>query len=73
MFYNDNNLIKYDNRTLNERFKKPTKMSIQGKSFVRGGNKKLLIPSTLIFGINIYSVCNSKGEKISTQNLYFLN
>jgi hypothetical protein len=65
MFYNDNNLIKYDNRTLNERFKKPTKMSIQGKSFVRGGNKKLLIPSTLIFGINIHSVCNSKGEKLT--------
>ena len=69
MFYNDNNLIKYDNRTLNERFKKPTKMTLMGKSFVRGGNKKLLIPSTLIFGINIHSFCNSKGEKINSQNL----
>jgi hypothetical protein len=70
MIYNDNDLIKYDNRTLNERFKKPKKMSKEGKSFVRGGNKKLLIPATLIPGINIHSFCNSKGEKIYPQNFY---
>ena len=71
MIYNDNNLIKYDNRTLSERFKKPKSFYSQGKSFVRGGNNKLLIPSTHIPGINVHSFCNSKGRKIYPKN--FIN
>lgn len=64
IIYNDNDLIKYDNRTLNERFKKAKNVFNQGKSFVRGGINQLLISTTIIPGINIYSFCNSKGEKI---------
>ena len=71
MIYNDNNLIKYDNRTLSKRFKKPKSLHNHGKSFVRGGNNKLLIPSTHIPGINVHSFCNSKGEKIYPKN--FIN
>ncbi len=71
MIYNHNDIIKYDNRSLSERFKISKQLYIQGKSFVRGGINKLLIPSTHIPGINIYSFCNSKGEKIYPVN--FLN
>ena len=71
MIYNDNNLIKYDNRTLSKRFTEPKSFHSQGKSFVRGGNNKLLIPSTHIPGINIHSFCNSKGQKIYPKN--FIN
>ena len=70
MVFGDNDLIKYDNRTLNERFKKPKRPDTFGKSFVRGRIKKLLIPSTHIPGINIYSFCNSKGENIYPKNYY---
>jgi hypothetical protein len=70
MIYNDNNLMKYDNRALSKRFKKPKSFHSQGKSFVRGGNNKLLIPSTHIPGINVHSFCNSKGEKIYPKNFF---
>ena len=68
MIYNDNDRIKYENKPLNERFKKSKQLFIQGKSFVRGGINKLLIPYTHIPGINIFSFCNSKGEKIYPKN-----
>ena len=64
MIYNDNDILKFENRPLRERFKKSKQFYTQGKSFVRGGIKKLLIPYSIIPGINIYSFCNSKGEKI---------
>jgi hypothetical protein len=62
--YNDNGLIKYDNRTLNERFYNPKIQLTRGKSFIRGGNNNLLIPSTHIPGINVFHFCNSNGKKI---------
>lgn len=68
--YNDNNLIKYDNRTLNERFKNPKKQFIQGKSFVRGGIKNLLIPTSHIPGINVHYFCNSRGDRIYPTNFF---
>ena len=70
VIYNDNNLIKYENRSLNERFKIPKKHFIQGKSFVRGGIKNLLIPTSHIPGININYFCNSKGYRIYPKNFF---
>jgi len=69
MIYNDNNLIKYDNRTLKERFKNIKKHSNKGKSFVRGGIKNLLMPNTHIPLINVHYFCNSRGVKINPKNL----
>jgi hypothetical protein len=63
LVFNDNELIKYDNRKLQDRFNTSTKF-FQGKSFVRGGFNNLLIPSTLIPGINIHYFCDSKGNRI---------
>ena len=71
LMYNDNDLIKYENKSLNERFKNPKSFYFQGKSFVRGGFNDLLIPSTIIPGINIHYFCNSKGSRIYPNN--FLN
>ena len=68
LIYNDNNNINYENKPLNIRFKNPTRFFYQGKSFVRGGFKNLLIPSTHIPGINIHYYCNSNGERIYPKN-----
>ena len=45
ILYNDNDQVKYENRSLLERFSKPTMNYTQGKSFVRGGYNNLLIPT----------------------------
>ena len=70
LMYNDNNLINYDNRTLNDRFTTPKTFFYQGKSFVRGGLKNLLISTTHIPGINIQYFCNSNGERIYPKNFF---
>ena len=70
LIYNDNNLIKYENKPLIKRFSKSIKLYYQGKSFVRGGFKNLLIPSTHIPGINIHYFCNSNGERIYPRNFF---
>ena len=62
--YNDNNLIRYDKRNLLKRFTNPAKYVKEGKSFVRGNIKDLIIPTTHIPGINIFNFCNSNGELI---------
>ena len=61
--FNDNDLIKYDNRKLQDRFATPAGIFL-GKSFVRGGFNNLLIPSTHLPGINIQYFCDSKGNRI---------
>ncbi len=70
IMFNDNNLIKYDNRSLMERFTNKTLKYKQGKSFVRGKIDKLIIPSTHIPGININSFCNSNGKLIHPKNFF---
>lgn len=70
LMYNDNNKIKYDNRELQKRFLIPFSYFSCGKSFVRGGFNNLLIPTTMIPGINIHYFCNSNGEKIYPNNFY---
>ena len=70
IMFNDNNLIKYDNRSLIERFTNPTLKFYQGKSFVRGKIDNLVIPYTHIVGININKFCNSNGQLIYPQDFY---
>ena len=64
LMYNDNDLIKYDNRSLKVRFPNPKNGFSYVKSFVRGYNEKLIIPTTHVAGIHVYNFCNSNGEKI---------
>lgn len=64
IMYNDNDLTEYDYRPLLERFKNPKKTIEQGKSFVRGGFDNLIIPTSMLPGININYFCNSNGERI---------
>ena len=66
--YNDNNLLKYDNRSLIKRFTNPSRNYIQGKSFVRGNIENLMMPSSHIPGINVYHFCNSQGDLIFPNN-----
>ena len=53
VIYNDNDLIKYDNRSLIERFNHRSLNFSQGKSFVRGGIKNFMMPCAHIAGINV--------------------
>ena len=64
IMYNDNDLVRYDNRKLKDRFTKAIANSNEGKSFVRGNIDNLLIPTTHLIGININNFCNSNGEFI---------
>lgn len=68
VIFNDNDLIRFDNRSLNKRFLHPSLNFTQGKSFIRGKIKNLIISSSYIPGINIFNFCNSNGELISQKN-----
>ena len=69
-FYDDNNLEKYDGRKNIERFKHPKKKTIKVKSMVRGNIKNLIIPASMILGINIDYFCNPNGIRIYPKNFY---
>ena len=60
--YDDNNLLKYDNRTMIQRFTHLKYISEETKFIVRGNLKDFLITSSHI-GINT-KYCNSKGQQI---------
>ena len=68
--YNDNNLIKYDKRTMIERFKSCKFITGTNKFIVRGNIKKLLI-TTAHIAINT-NYCNSKGDLIYRKNYKML-
>ena len=70
IIYSDNDKIKYENKPLNKRFTIQKSTSIEGKSFVRGGFNNLIMPTTMIPGINIYYFCNSNGGNIYPRNFY---
>ena len=72
-FYNDNDLVNYDNRTLMERFQNALTFSFQGKSFVRGGIDNLIMLSSMIPGINIDYYFNANGERIFPINFFNAN
>ena len=69
--YDDNNLEKYDNRTLLERFKNIKSKEKTSKSIVRGSLNNLLIPSVHILAINVNYFCDSNGNRIFPKS--FLN
>ena len=62
--YNDNNLEKYDNRTLIERFKSLKLISKLAKSIVRGGLKNIIFFSVHVCAKNINYFCDSTGKRI---------
>ena len=68
ILYNDNGLLKYNNRNVIERFTNPSIKLNQSKTFVRGYIKDLIMPSTHLPGINVFSFCNSNGQIIYPKN-----
>ena len=62
--YDDNNLVKYDNRTLLERFNRIKVKSSRAKSILRGGQNNIIISSVHILAINIKYFCDSRGNRI---------
>jgi len=70
VIYNDNDLLRYDNRRLIERFTHASLNLSQGKSFVRGKIENFMMPSSHIPGINVFSFCNSNGELIYPKNFF---
>lgn len=64
LMYGDNNLVKYDNRTMIERFTKPIMNWSKGKSIVRSNINNLIISSSHIIGINTKYFCDSNGNRI---------
>ena len=64
VIYGDNNLVRYDNRSLLKRFTKPYGKINMGKCIVRTKISRLIIASTLIIGINTEYFCDSNGNRI---------
>ena len=62
--YGDNDLVKYDKRTMIERFTKPSEKWNKGKSIVRTKIDNLLIISVHNVGFNVNYFCDSNGNKI---------
>ena len=77
IFYTDNDLLYYDNRTLQERFQvkepkargKETGGISQIKSLVRGKIPKLFIQS-IHFGTRQYNMCDGFGNKRKYNGIY---
>lgn len=62
--YGDNDLIKYDNRPMIERFTKPYIKLKRGKCIVRADISNLLVTTGHIVGINVNNFCDSNGNRI---------
>ena len=71
LMYGDNDLVKYDNRPMVERFTKPYKKNNAGKSIVRTNNNKLIISTSHIIGINTKYFCDSNGNRIFPKDYYY--
>lgn len=69
-FYDDNDLEKYENKSILERFNHLKQKTLRAKSMVRGNINNLLIPSTHIIGININYFCNSNGIRVFPKTFY---
>ena len=64
IMYGDNNLLKYDNRTMIQRFTTSIKQWNKGKSIVRTNITNLIISSTHTIGINTNYFCDSNGKRL---------
>jgi len=69
--YGDNNLVKYDNRTMIKRFTKPSGNKNKGKCIVRTNKSQLIIVNSLNIGININYFCDSNGKRIFLKSSRF--
>ena len=72
-FYDDNDLEKYENKKVLERFKRPSIKVERVKSIIRGNLKDIIIPSAHIFGINVKYFCNSNGKRVFPTSFYNIN
>jgi hypothetical protein len=70
VMYGDNNLVKYDNRTMIQRFTKPISNWGKGKSIVRTNIPNLIISSTFMIGINTQYFCDSNGNRLFPRSYY---
>ena len=68
VMYGDNDLVRYDNRTVIERFTKPAQKWNRGKSIVRTSIDNLIIKTCHIIGVNTSNFCNSNGNRIIPLN-----
>ena len=68
--YGDNNLVKYDNRTMIDRFTRPSSNWNKGKSIVRTNIYKLIITSSHIIGINTKYFCDSNGKRLFPKSFH---
>ena len=66
--YGDNDLVRYDNRTMIERFTKPGKKWNRGKSITRTNIDNLLVVTVHNVGYRVNYFCNSNGNKIFLRN-----
>ena len=71
--YDDNNLEKYENKALIERFQNFNKRSKVSKSIIRGNLNNLLFPSVHICAINVNYFCDSTGKRIFPSNFLYTN
>jgi hypothetical protein len=69
-FYDDNDLEKFQNKKVLERFKRPSIKMERVKSMIRGNLKDIIIPSAHIIGINVKYFCNSNGERVFPVSYY---
>ena len=68
----DNNLLKYDNRSLFERFKGPFLLDTHIKTLVRGNIKELQFDiHSPLFSPNNNISCNNKGEIFKNKDIFF--
>ena len=72
-FYDDNDLEKYENKKVLERFKRPSIKSKGVKSIIRGNLKDIIIPSAHIIGINVKYFCDSNGKRVFPTSFYNIN
>ena len=70
VIYGDNNLLKYDNRTMIERFVKPSSNWKKGKSIVRTNIPNLIISATHMIGINTKYFCDSNGNRLFPKSFF---
>ena len=70
IMYGDNNLVKYDNRTMIERFTKPSRNWKKGKCIVRTNIPNLIISTTHLIGINTKYFCDSNGNRLFPKSFF---
>jgi hypothetical protein len=71
--YGDNNLERYDKRTMIKRFTKINSRWNKGKSIIRTNISNLIIVASMIIGVNTKYFCDSNGKRLFPKNFYNFN